>query len=122
MNSMVVAHRFCLLSNTPCGKEQMGTRGRVTTAEEDTKNMIAFDYNTKGVMTQIEKRTAVGDLLGFKIQGFTAWWIWRSYYLGNPPTLEKKLRVIIDWTLDLLFKHDVTRLKTFAEDDETFAS
>jgi len=39
-------------------------------------------------------------------------WFWRSYYLGNLPTLEKKLRVSVDWFIDLFFKRDVTRLKT----------
>jgi len=32
--------------------------------------------------------------------------------LGNLPTLEKKLRVSVDWFIDLFFKRDVTRLKT----------
>jgi len=32
--------------------------------------------------------------------------------LGNLPTLEKKLRVAVDWFIDLFFKRDVTRLKT----------
>ncbi|MBV9179627.1 MAG: FAD-dependent oxidoreductase [Nitrososphaeraceae archaeon] len=81
-------------------------------------NMISFDYKTKGVMAEIGKRTGVGELLGFKVHGFIAWWIWRSYYLGNLPTIEKKLRVMVDWTLDLLFKRDVTRLKTFAEEEK----
>jgi NADH dehydrogenase len=81
-------------------------------------NMISFDYKTKGLMAEIGKRTGVGELLGLKVHGFAAWWIWRSYYLGNLPTFEKKLRVMVDWTLDLLFKRDVTRLRTFAEQEE----
>jgi NADH dehydrogenase len=75
-----------------------------------------FDYKTKGVMTLIGKRNGVGILLGYKVQGFTAWWIWRSYYLLNLPTIEKKLRVMVDWFIDLFFKRDVTRLKTPVED------
>jgi NADH:ubiquinone reductase (H+-translocating) len=71
-----------------------------------------FDYKTKGVMALIGQRNGVGILLGHKVHGFTAWWLWRSYYLGNLPTLEKKLRVSVDWFIDLFFKRDVTRLKT----------
>jgi NADH dehydrogenase len=67
-------------------------------------------------MTLIGKRNGVGILLGYKVQGFTAWWIWRSYYLLNLPTIEKKLRVMVDWFIDLFFKRDVTRLKTPVED------
>jgi hypothetical protein len=32
------------------------------------------------------------------------------------PTVEKKLRVMVDWLIDLLLKRDVARLKTFAEE------
>jgi NADH dehydrogenase len=78
-----------------------------------------FDYKTKGVMTLIGKRNGVGILLGYKVQGFTAWWFWRSYYLMNLPTVEKKLRVTVDWFIDLFFKRDVTRLKTPAEETST---
>ena len=71
-----------------------------------------FDYKTKGIMALIGQRNGVGILLGRKVHGFTAWWLWRSYYLGNLPTVEKKLMVAVDWFIDLFFKRDVTRLKT----------
>ena len=77
----------------------------------DAKKVI-FDYKTKGIMALIGQRNGVGILLGHKVHGFTAWWLWRSYYLGNLPTLEKKLRVAVDWFIDLFFKRDVTMLKT----------
>jgi NADH dehydrogenase len=75
-----------------------------------------FDYKTKGVMTLIGKRNGVGIILGYKLHGFSAWWLWRSYYLANLPTIEKKLRVLVDWIIDLFFKRDVTRLKTPSEE------
>src|SRR5215467_9532551 len=77
----------------------------------DTKKVI-FDYKTKGMMALIGQRNGVGILFGHRVHGFIAWWLWRSYYLGNLPTLEKKLRVAVDWFIDLFFKRDVTRLKT----------
>jgi NADH:ubiquinone reductase (H+-translocating) len=80
--------------------------------QENSKK--AFDYKTKGVMTLIGRRN--GILLGFKVHGFTAWWFWRSYYLLNLPTVEKKLRVMVDWFIDLFFKRDVTRLKSTTEE------
>ncbi|PWU81359.1 MAG: hypothetical protein DLM72_07415, partial [Candidatus Nitrosopolaris wilkensis] len=79
----------------------------------DVEKMI-FNYKTKGMMALIGKRNGVGILYGHKVHGFTAWWLWRSYYLGNLPTVEKKLRVVVDWFIDLFFKRDVTRLKTLS--------
>ncbi len=86
------------------------------------RSKIAFSYKTKGMMAEIGKRNGVGILFGRKVHGFAAWWIWRSYYLANLPTVEKKLRVMVDWALDLFFKPDVTRLKTFAEEKDLAAS
>jgi NADH dehydrogenase FAD-containing subunit len=77
-----------------------------------------FDYKTKGMMATIGKRNGVGKILGLEVQGFMAWWIWRMYYLVNLPTLQKKLRVMADWTLDIFFKRDVTMLKTIVEERE----
>src|SRR5919109_92762 len=86
--------------------------------EEIGEGMKNFDYKTKGTMAEIGRRNGVADILGHKVHGFVAWWIWRTYYLANLPTIEKKMRVMVDWTLDLLFKRDVTRLRTFAEEKE----
>ena len=78
----------------------------------------AFNYKTKGMMASIGKRTGIGNLLGIEVQGFLAWWIWRNYYLVNLPTLQKKIRVMSDWILDIFFKRDVTMFKTFVEEKE----
>jgi NADH dehydrogenase len=75
--------------------------------------MKNFDYKTKGTMAEIGRRNGVADILGHKVHGFVAWWIWRTYYLANLPTIKKKMRVMVDWTIDLFFRRDVTKLKTF---------
>jgi NADH dehydrogenase FAD-containing subunit len=77
------------------------------------EGMKNFDYKTKGTMAEIGRRNGVADILGHKVHGFVAWWIWRTYYLANLPTIEKKMRVMVDWTIDLFFRRDVTKLKTF---------
>jgi NADH:ubiquinone reductase (H+-translocating) len=83
--------------------------------EEKMDKKKVFDYKTKGLMASIGKRTGVGNLMGIQVQGFLAWWIWRNYYLANLPTLHKKIRVLVDWIIDIFFRRDVTMLKTLAE-------
>src|SRR5215470_10139281 len=87
----------------------------IASIEEKLDEREAFHYKTRGTMASIGKRTGVGNLLGTQVQGFLAWWIWRNYYLANLPTIQKKIRVFADWTLDIFFKRDVTKLKTLAE-------
>jgi NADH dehydrogenase len=77
-----------------------------------------FVYKTKGMMAEIGKRTGVATLFGFKIHGFVAWWLWRTFYLANLPTNQKKLKVMLDWFMDLLFKPDVAMIKRFAKEEE----
>ncbi|MGI0092941.1 MAG: NAD(P)/FAD-dependent oxidoreductase, partial [Nitrosotalea sp.] len=76
---------------------------------------VSFNYKSRGIMAQIGKRNGVGILFGIKTHGLLAWIIWRTYYLIQLSTFEKKLRVLIDWSIDLFFKPDITRLKIFTE-------
>ena len=39
--------------------------------------------------------------------------MWRTIYLSKLPRFEKKLRVALDWTLDLLFTKDLVQFQTF---------
>ena len=75
-------------------------------AKRKSKRKKAFDYKTRGIMATVGKRTAVAKIFGIKLHGFTAWWLWRTFYLMNLPTTRKKIRVMIDWTIDLLFGRD----------------
>jgi NADH dehydrogenase len=68
-----------------------------------------FAFKTIGQLAAIGRRTGVAKILGFKFSGFIAWWLWRTIYLGKLPRLEKKLRVTLDWTLDLVFSKDLVQ-------------
>ena len=85
----------------------------VISSIEGKRKKQKFDYKTKGMMAEIGKRTGVAELFGFKIHGFIAWWLWRTFYLVNLPTIKKKLKVMGDWTMDLLFRSDVSMIKRF---------
>jgi len=58
-------------------------------------------------LATIGHRAGVASIFGFNISGFLAWWMWRTIYLSKLPRLEKKVRVALDWTLDLLFSKDL---------------
>jgi NADH dehydrogenase len=67
---------------------------------------VPFAFRTVGQLAAIGRRTGVARIFGFNFSGFFAWWLWRTIYLGKLPRLEKKVRVAIDWTLDLIFTKD----------------
>jgi NADH:ubiquinone reductase (H+-translocating) len=90
--------------------------GSALIASHDKKGKKVFDYRTRGVMALIGRRNGVGILFGLRVHGFIGWCIWRLYYLSTLPTMQKKLRVMVDWFIDLFFKRDVTRLKISYEE------
>jgi NADH dehydrogenase len=73
----------------------------------------AFSFSTIGQLAAIGRRTGVANILGINFSGFIAWWMWRTIYLSKLPRFEKKLRVALDWTLDLLFTKDLVQFQTF---------
>jgi NADH dehydrogenase len=71
-----------------------------------------FLFSTLGLLAPIGKRTGVANILGVNFSGFVAWWLWRTIYLMKLPRFEKKIRVALDWTLDVLFSKDLVQFRT----------
>jgi NADH dehydrogenase len=72
----------------------------------------AFRFRTIGQLATIGRRAGVAQIFGLRFSGFFAWWLWRTIYLAKLPRLEKKVRVMLDWTLDLLFSKDLVQFAT----------
>ncbi len=66
-----------------------------------------FKFKTIGLLVALGHRTGAAEIVGRQFSGFLAWLLWRGIYLSKLPGLEKKVRVLIDWTLDLLFPRDI---------------
>jgi NADH dehydrogenase len=71
-----------------------------------------FSFHTIGLLAAIGKRTGVAQILGVNFSGFVAWLLWRSIYLSKLPRFEKKVRVALDWFLDLVFSKDLVQFQT----------
>ena len=65
-----------------------------------------FRFTSLGQLAALGRRTGVAQVCGFQFSGFIAWWLWRTIYLAKLPRAEKKLRVALDWSLDVLFSKD----------------
>jgi NADH dehydrogenase len=70
---------------------------------------MPFTFSTIGQLAAIGRRTGVANIFGVNFSGFMAWWMWRTIYLSKLPRFEKKVRVALDWTLDLLFSKDLVQ-------------
>jgi len=76
------------------------------------RSLKPFVFATLGQLATNGRRTGVAMVFGFKFSGLIAWAMWRSIYLMKLPGLAKKLRVMMDWTLDLLFGREIVQMIT----------
>jgi NADH:ubiquinone reductase (H+-translocating) len=74
-----------------------------------------FTFTTLGQLATIGRRKGVAMVFGIKFSGFIAWVLWRTVYLMKLPRLPKKLRVMVAWTLDLLFARDIEQMLTLRD-------
>jgi NADH dehydrogenase len=77
-----------------------------------------FRFKMLGQLAAIGRQRGVASILGLRFSGFFAWLLWRSTYLIKLPTVTKKLRVMLEWTLDLCLPRDTVQFLTA----ETFRS
>jgi NADH:ubiquinone reductase (H+-translocating) len=102
---------------------QHGMREAIVAAKNVERTIFGrplkpFRYRTMGMLASIGHHTGVVSMFGFKFSGFIAWWMWRSVYLAKLPRLVKKLRVMMAWTLDLLFGRDIEQMITLRDIEE----
>ncbi|HEY2585388.1 MAG TPA: NAD(P)/FAD-dependent oxidoreductase [Tepidisphaeraceae bacterium] len=82
----------------------------ITAVIRGTGEPQPFVYQSKGTLAALGHFKGAGKVYKFKIHGFFAWWVWRTYYLFRLPRWSRRLRVVIDWTVALFFKNDVVQL------------
>jgi NADH dehydrogenase len=70
----------------------------------------AFRYKTLGVFVDMGRHQAVAETLGIKWRGFPAWFLARTYHLTMMPGAKRRTRLLIDWTIGLLFGRDASEL------------
>ncbi len=73
--------------------------------DEPTK---PFTYRYLGQLATVDSHEAVAEVMGFRFSGFLAWWMWRTIYLAKLPGTARKLRVLVDWTFELIFPRDLS--------------
>ena len=119
----------CALFLDPTNQRPFPPTAQIAEAQAKTaaKNLDAiinnsskekFEYHSKGQMAIIGKRSGIATFLGMNISGFWAWLLWRNVYLSKISTFDKKVRVFLDWTIDLFFDRDISRLKLMKRETE----
>lgn len=79
-------------------------------AELDGQPITPFSYAQQGMLVSLGRYRGVGEILGVRISGLLAWIAWRTYYVLRLPTLDRKVRVLVDWTFDWFLRRDIVEI------------
>ncbi len=75
-----------------------------------------FHFDSLGALCVVGHQTACAELTipfarnrSVRFSGLLAWLMWRGIYLSKLPGLERKVRVLIDWVIELFFPRDIVQ-------------
>ncbi len=75
-----------------------------------------FHFDSLGALCVVGHHTACAELTvpfarhkSMRFRGLAAWLMWRGIYLGKLPGLERKVRVLVDWVIELFFPRDIVQ-------------
>lgn len=74
------------------------------------KKLESFSLHLSGSLVSLGQWFAAGDLASITIYGRFAWWVWRTVYLSKFLSWKKRIRIAFDWTFDLFYPRDITKL------------
>jgi NADH dehydrogenase len=69
-----------------------------------------YGYRMLGQVATLGRHKGIAEVLGLRLHGFLGWWVTRSYHLYQLPLAQRKLRVVVDWTVSLFFRRDISEL------------
>ncbi len=69
-----------------------------------------FIYRTKGTLAALGGFKGVGKVFNIKLKGFTAWTVWRGYYLLQMPGIGRRIRIMMDWLVAITMGYDIVEV------------
>jgi NADH dehydrogenase len=69
-----------------------------------------FTFKTLGSFAELGRHKAVANLMGLRVRGFLAWAVCRFYHLAWMPGLDRKSRLIADWSTEIIFPRDIAEM------------
>jgi len=85
-------------------------------AHVEGRSLRKFHFDSLGALCVVGHQTACAELSvpfarnkSVRFSGLLAWAMWRGIYLSKLPGLERKIRVAMDWVVELFFPRDIVQ-------------
>ncbi len=79
-----------------------------------------YSHRHVGSVASLGLHKGVAQVYGVKLHGVVAWFMHRTYHMSRIPSLNRKIRVVVDWTLALFLKREVVSLGELHRPREPF--
>jgi NADH:ubiquinone reductase (H+-translocating) len=89
-------------------------------AELRGQPLVAYEHAYAGSVASLGLYKGVAEIYGIRLRGFPAWFAHRTYHVARVPTLNRKVRVLTDWTIALLFRREIVSLGAFQDPQADF--
>lgn len=73
------------------------------------KTLLPFTYKSQGELASLGQWNAVANIRGFRFSGPFAWFLWRTIYLFKFLSGSKRVKIAVDWTINLFYPRDITK-------------
>jgi len=80
------------------------------------RSRTSFHFDARGALCVVGHHTACAELSVplarqkmVRFSGLLAWLMWRGIYLAKLPGMERKVRVLVDWVIELFFPRDIVQ-------------
>lgn len=71
--------------------------------------LLPFSYKSKGSLVSLGQWQALADMKFIRFSGPLAWFIWRTVYLFKFLSHSKKIKIVLDWTVNIFYPRDITK-------------
>ncbi|MES2930405.1 MAG: NAD(P)/FAD-dependent oxidoreductase [Patescibacteria group bacterium] len=73
------------------------------------QELMPFVYRSQGELASLGQWHAVANIGGIRFSGAFAWFLWRTIYLFKFLSGSKKIKIAVDWTVNLFYPRDITK-------------
>ena len=74
------------------------------------RKLVDYRHKYVGSVASLGLYRGVAEGYGIKLRGLPAWFMHRTYHVSRMPTVNRKVRVLADWTLAVFFPREVVSL------------
>lgn len=74
------------------------------------KEPVPYKHKHVGSVASLGLHKGVAQVYGIKLKGPLAWFMHRTYHVSRIPSFNRKVRVVIDWTLAFFLRREVVAL------------